>query len=37
MTVGSIAERAANYTIAALVKAMLADPAFISQIKGAKP
>jgi hypothetical protein len=37
MTLGSLAERAASYTIAELVKAMLADPAFISQIKGPKP
>jgi hypothetical protein len=37
MTLGSLAERAANYTIAELVKAMFADPEFISQIKGAKP
>jgi hypothetical protein len=31
------AARAASSTIAELVKAMLADPEFISQIKGAKP
>jgi hypothetical protein len=37
MTPQSIADRAANYTIADLVQAMLADPAFIAQIKGATP
>jgi hypothetical protein len=31
---GFIAERAANYTISEIVAAMLADPEFISQIKG---
>jgi hypothetical protein len=37
MTPQSIADRAANYTIADLVQDMLSDPAFIAQIKGAKP